>query len=130
MLEKIISTKKFKINFFSNIVRFIYQNVQNKILRNFWNCTGTVLLVSMTFLKKVICEKTFLLINSKLWDRIIKKWRDKGKKWDWTFLDFFYSSRKNILVSHIFSLCPINGKRQIFFFQIGLWRWPLTNPWA
>ncbi len=27
---------------------------------------------------------------------------------------FFTLSEKNILVGHIFSLCPINGKRQIF----------------
>jgi hypothetical protein len=39
--------------------------VQNKILRNFWNCTGTVLLVSMTFLKKVICEKTFIFFPNR-----------------------------------------------------------------
>ncbi len=30
------------------------------------------------------------------------------------FGDFEQFSEKNILVGHIFSLCPINGKRQIF----------------
>ena len=31
------------------------------------------------------------------------------------FSSFFFTfSEKNILVGHIFSLCPINGKRQIF----------------
>ena len=40
---------------------------------------------------------------------------------------------KNIFFGHNFSLCPINGKRQIFhkfFFEIGLWPWPWPYLWT
>ncbi len=58
----------------------------------------------------------------------------KTKKVRRIFYRFFFTfSEKNILVGHILSLCPINGKRQIFhkfFFWIGLWPWPLSYLWT
>ena len=38
------------------------------------------MLVSLTFLEKVIWEIPHFLRNSKVWGLIIKKWRDKSEK--------------------------------------------------
>jgi len=63
------------------------------------------MLVSLTFLTKVIWENLYFLESSKVWGLIKPKRKDKRKKWDKAFLDSFLLFQKKIFWLVIFSRC-------------------------
>ncbi len=65
-------------------------------------------LLKKSYLRKNVLFREFKSLRSHKTKTLIEKSETK------LFQLFFTYSEKNILVDHIFSLCPINGKRQIF----------------
>ena len=105
---------KINLKKFSNIGRFIYQNVQNQISRDFQN--------------ECFCPWKKLFEKNRTFQKIWKfeVYKSKTKRWEQKVrLNFsrfcFTLSVKDILVGHIFSLWSKNGERQIidkFFFDL------------
>jgi hypothetical protein len=79
-----------KNNFFNFLVEFLNRRFFEKwsiYILKFVKSNFKKLCVLDLF-KKSYLRKTFLK-NLKVSGLIIKKWRDKSEKWDWTIIDFF-----------------------------------------
>ncbi len=106
MLEKFFFFEFFSWNFFFHKKKILmYVDLCAKCAESNFKKLSEWMLVSLTFLKKFIWEKTYFLESSKVWGLIKPKRKDKSKKWDWTFLDFFLLFQKKLFWLVTFSRC-------------------------